>query len=192
MPHPNCFGFRSRPGKVRPHNPRQPPVLKARFPSVPRLGFEHDSGRFAAPVKTVPASPGTGRGGFRMGRTQAHGVTRHAPCLRVAHPAGPAGQKRHSQPREGPRGGKGLVEEFAPDCAERTISAGTSRRFGVQCRSAASLWHRRLPPSIGDLGGRAGRREFVSMSHSPGGLGGRVSWMLHFGFFEAILPQYFC
>ena len=57
-----------------------------------------------------------------MGRTQPHGISGitqrrasdfgGAPCLCFAHPAGPASQKRHSQPREGPRGGKGLVEEL--------------------------------------------------------------------------------
>ena len=51
MPHPNFFGFRG----CAPTTPGSHPFLrpdhapaKVRFPSVPCLGFEHDSDRFAA------------------------------------------------------------------------------------------------------------------------------------------------
>ena len=47
--------------------------------------------------------------------------------------------------------------------------------------------YRRLPPSIGALGGRAGRRELVSMSHSPGGWEG----VCH-GCFILVFSKIFC
>ena len=91
---------------------------------VPRLGFEHDVGRIAPSLSNrCQQAPERGRGGFRMGRTQAHGVAGHrgAPCFCFAHPAG--------QPRAR-AGAKAWLRSFAPDCGERTISAGTSPRFG--------------------------------------------------------------
>ena len=52
---PNFFGFRTRPGRVRPDGPRRPAVLppnhasaRPGFLSAPSLGLEHDFGRIAA------------------------------------------------------------------------------------------------------------------------------------------------
>ena len=59
-----------------------------------------------------------------MGRTQAHGVARHRcpPCFCFAHLPG--------SPEKARAGAKAWLRSFAPDCGERTISAGTSPRFG--------------------------------------------------------------
>ena len=167
---------------------------------VPRLSFEHDVGRIAPSLSNrCQQAPERGRGGFRMGRTQAHGVARHRcpPCFCFAHLPG--------SPEKARAGAKAWLRSFAPDCGERTISAGTSPRFGsrflgfrrsvsiggepvaiVACLLRSALWGAGLVEG-----------SFVSMSHSPvclgvGGLGGCVSWMLHFGFCEDILPQYSC
>ena len=88
-----------------------------------------------------------------MGRTQPHGIAGHhgaavllilegVPCLCFAHPAGPAGQKRHSRFREGPREAKKrLLGAFAPDCSERRILVDKSSRFGSRFRGCRrSVW----------------------------------------------------
>ena len=113
-----------------------------------------------------------------MGRTQTRSHRSDfegAPCLCFSHPAGPAGQKRHSHPREGPRGGKGLVEEFAPDCAERTISAGTSRRFGSRFRGF------RRSVSIGGEPVASSLASFDRRSGGPGLVEGSLS--------ECLIPR---
>ena len=158
MPHPNFFGFGSRPRKVRPDDPRRPPVLRpdhaparARFPSVPCPGFEHDSGRFAAALsKRCQPAPERGRGGDRMGRTQAHGVT--GPIVRV-HPAyvshtlpGPPAKSGTAIPEKARAGAKALLRSLrrtVPSARFRRVRpVGLAQDFvtsGVPCRSAASL-----------------------------------------------------
>ena len=83
MRHPNFFGFWTRPPGSCPDGPRQPAVLRVdhasvhlRFRRVPRLGFEHDFGGIAPPLSNrCQPAPERGRGGFRMGRTQPHGIS---------------------------------------------------------------------------------------------------------------------
>ena len=67
--------------------------------------------------------------------------------------SGPAGQKRHSQAREGPRmAEKALPGRFTPDCGERTISVGTSPRFGSSFRGwGCSVSIGGEPVAIADL-----------------------------------------
>ena len=90
------------------------------------------------------------------------------------------------------------LRSFAPDCGERTISAGTSPRFGSRFLgfrrsvSAASLWLSSLV-SIDRRSGGPGWWKGVCLNVSfPEKGGGCVSWILHFGFSEDILPQYSC
>ena len=85
-----------------------------------------------------------------MGRAQPHRSQsarasdfRGAPCLCFVHPAGPAGQKRHSQPV---RARKSSAEKL---CAElwRAHDFGLAQVFvpsGAQCRTKTSL---RLSPT---------------------------------------------
>ena len=98
-----------------------------------------------------------------MGRTQTR-VT--GPILRV-HPA----YVSHTLPGRPAKSGTAIPEKARAGAKawlrslRRTVPSARFRRVrpvglaqdfvasGVQCRSAANLWHRRLPPSIGDLGG---------------------------------------
>ena len=76
-----------------------------------------------------------------MGRTQPHRITglprsriSTLPLLKLNDCSGPVGQKRHSQPREGPRGGKGLLEELCAGLCQAHDFGGSSLRFGSRFR----------------------------------------------------------
>ena len=71
-----------------------------------------------------------------MGRTQPHGIAAHhgaaqpsdflvQPSLCFTQPAGPAGQKQHSQARATPK--TAVPGRFAPNRSERTILLGRPR-----------------------------------------------------------------
>ena len=149
MPHPNFFGFGSRPGRVCPGDARRPPVLRpdhapatVPFPSVPCLGFEHDSDRFAASLsKRCQPAPERGRGGFRMGRTQPPKIAKHhgtaPPSFFGVHPvyllhtssaapakSGPASSRR---PAHGP---KGFAGPFYTKLWRQHDFSGTFLTFG--------------------------------------------------------------
>ena len=158
----------------------------------------------------MPASPGTWSGEGLGWVEHSHGIAGHhgavtprfstLSLLKFSDCSGRA--KPHSKPREGPReankkaswkfcAGLCRAHDFGGYVPWGWLKISWLPAFSVDRRRACG--YRRLSPSIGALGGRADRREFVSMCHSPvcqgvGGLRGCVSWM----FFEDILPQYSC
>ena len=192
MPHPNFFGFWARPPGSCPDGPRQPAVLRAdhatvhlRFRAAPHLGFEHDFGRIAPPLsdRCQPA-PERGRGGFRIGRTQPHGIAGHHGLAAVpifnftpakVAPLFRARRRKATQPaRERPREAKAAL----PGCFD--YRRPEPRRFRIM----STDWGRALQDrpaetsettkqsnsrnvslvSLVSPGSRAGRRDFVSMS----------------------------
>ena len=97
-----------------------------------------------------------------MGRTQPRGIAGHHGTASVpifgarpayVSPAEPAGPKRHSQPREGPRMvRKALPGRFTPDCGESAISADTSLRVASRIRGlGCSVSTRGEPVAVADL-----------------------------------------
>ena len=77
-----------------------------------------------------------------MGRTQPHGISGHhaaaAPPLFGVCPA----YVSHTSPEKARAVTKAWLRSFAPDCGERTISAGMSPRFGSRfrgCRRSVSI-----------------------------------------------------
>jgi len=129
-------------------HPREPD-----FSSVPRLGFEHDSGRFVhALSKQCQPAPERGRGGFRMGRTQPHGIAEHhrtalAPNFGF-HPAcvewlfRASRPKRHQPaPRRAAHGAKSFAGPFHTKLWREHDFGGTFPRFGSRFLwSGRAVW----------------------------------------------------
>ena len=64
-----------------------------------------------------------------MGRTQPHADFQCNPPVMLSACSGPVGQKRRSQPREGPRMAKmAWPSHFAPNCGEGRDFGGYVRR----------------------------------------------------------------
>ena len=94
--------------------------------------FEHDFdqiGPFLSDPRNV-VGENTATRNRRASRNRRGPDFRGAPCLCFEHPAGPAGQKRHSQPRKGPRKAqKAFLGRCAPNYGEPAILMGTSPMF---------------------------------------------------------------
>ena len=165
MPHPNFFGFRSRPGRVRSDGSRRPAVLppnhasaRLRFPSAPRLGFEHDSDRICGVPCQIGASQprnvvGEGLGWVEHSHPKSPNITEphrlhFSGCISAylfRTPRRALRPKAARPVREGPRMvQKALPGRFTPNCGDSTISVGRSLGLahdcggrGVQCGSAS-------------------------------------------------------
>jgi len=134
------------PGPPGEGAPRGPPAAD-RFATRPRKGpspisncallrFLHNFGVLGCSLSNL-VQQAWERGPWGLGwvehsHTESLGITeplrldfRGAPCLCFTHLAGPASQKRPSQPRQGPREAKNaLPGRFPQNCGESTISVG--------------------------------------------------------------------